>query len=270
MYIITEKLTNSKKKFYTHKVTFRFTCEYIGTNFCGFQRQINGRAVQSELEAALSKYFKQPIRLVAAGRTDAGVHARGQVCSFSVEKLLERASEFKICSAINAFLPPDVSVRDFVVDPAIEGAKSFNARAHAKAKTYIYRCYVSPHRKPTLDINHHQLYTMPNIDDMRKAAGSLVGTHNFKSFCSEHTDKTNFDRTIFSLEVVENDGGFSFIIRGESFLRNMVRIIVGTLLEVGYGKITLAQFAKILTARDRKTAGPTAPAKGLTLESVEY
>lgn len=237
------------------------------------------RTVQSVLEDAFSKYFKALIKITASGRTDTGVHARGQVCSFilpdtdllkdsplsNAEKILNDSNKlYKACAAINAFLPKDVAVRDF------EAKQTFHAQFDAKSKTYIYRCYISPHRSPLRADTHLQLYKKPNIEIMKAAANMLLGTHDFTSFASEQTDKTNFMRTIYCLNIEEQGDEILFTVSGNGFLRNMVRIIVGTLLDVGSGKISLISFRNAIDFKDRKLCGKTAPAHGLTLESVEY
>ena len=251
-------------------MVYKFTCEYIGTNYCGFQRQKNGRTVQEELETALSRYFGHEIKLVGSGRTDAGVHAKGQVCSCGVEGEKSAVNLFKLCAAVNSFLPTDISVREFEVDPKVIGAKSFNARAHAKSKIYVYKCYISEFRSSLREQFFHRIYKQPNIETMRIAAAALVGTHDFTSFASADTDKINKVRTISSLDITQSADEITFRVRGDAFLKNMVRIIVGTLLEVGNGKLKTTDIAKILAGRNRNLAGSTAPARGLCLESVEY
>lgn len=283
-------------------MTFRFTCEYNGKNFCGFQRQKNGISIQQVLEEAFSKYFGQDIGITASGRTDSGVHAKGQVCSFQRDagpsncRSIARSGEenpryashtmnnkglFRVETAVNSWLPSEVCVRDLrIVDD------SFNARFDVRAKTYVYRCFVSPHRSPLRDGTMLQLYKKPDLGQIELAAKYLVGTHDFTAFSSASSDKENRVRTIHSLEVVtfgrdgaghlggvNVEGGIneiSFVIRGNGFLRNMVRIIVGTLLEVGEGRRMPDDVRVVLESRDRTLAGKTAPAHGLCLESVEY
>jgi tRNA pseudouridine38-40 synthase len=302
-------------------MTFRFTCEYNGKDFCGFQRQGSLRTVQLVLEQALTRVFGQDIVVTASGRTDAGVHAVGQVCSFKVDGTIHDINLFKICAAVNAFLPADVSVRDFA-----EAEETFNARFSAKSKTYVYKCYVSPFRSALRDETHLQLYKQPDVNLMRQAAEMLVGTHNFKAFTreipnkeravfsdrfstehtptncerivdtctmscgsdsaekmpknqskivkkfpNEQTDKTDFVRTMISIIIEEReDGEIYFYYHGNGFLRNMLRIMTGTLLDVGYSKTSTQQFAEIFHSQNRKAAGQTAAAKGLMLLHVSY
>lgn len=247
-------------------MVIKFICEYDGKGFNGFQRQKELRTVQSVLETAISKYIGVNINIVASGRTDTGVHASNQVCSFSIgrdlagkfaaTKLLHKAE-----TAINHFLPADVAIRNLEIAP-----DDFHARYSAKSKTYIYKCYVSTSRRPLFDDTHLQLYTKPNVALMQEASRVLIGTHDFKSFSSVQTDKTNFVRTIHDLMVIESGEEVLFIIKGNGFLRNMVRIIVGTLLEIE----SVEQMQKILAGKNRKLAGKTAVAKGLILHHVEY
>ncbi len=232
----------------------KLSCEYIGTNFFGFQKQPKGRTVQGELENAISKYFGSEVKIVGSGRTDSGVHARMQVISFLCP--WEEVNLHKMMMAINCFLPEDVSVN------SVEIMQKFNARAEAKIKTYVYNCYVSATRSATRDATFHQIYKPLDIVELRKQAAEFIGTHDFTSFCSELAGK-NPNRTIYSFDVDQNQDEIKFTVRGASFLKNMVRIMVGTLLGGGDVK-------EILKKRNRKFAGKTAPAKGLTLYSVEY
>ena len=232
----------------------KITCEYIGTRFAGFQSQIGQRTVQGELEKALSQYFQTPVKIVGSGRTDAGVHAVGQVISCLCPR--EDINLYQLQLGVNTYLPADVSVK------AAELLSKFNARSDAKAKTYVYKCYVSPNRSATRDQTYHQIYKPVDLAKIRAAAAKLVGTHDFTAFCTNLGDK-NPVRTIYSLDVQAHDDEIWFVIRGNGFLHNMVRIIVGTLL--GGQDIDA-----VLKSRDRKLAGRTAPAKGLTLLSVEY
>lgn len=245
------------------KTTFRFTCEYNGAPFHGFQRQANAPTVQAELELVLFKYFNQKITLYASGRTDAGVHARGQVCSFVADGV--HSEMFKIASAVNSFLPPSVATRDWQIVPP-----DFNARFDTKAKTYSYKTYINRHRSPLSDPYALQLYTVPDVGAMRGATKCLVGEHDFSAFTTVKNEKENRVRTVYSLEINCNENEIVFFVRGNGFLKNMVRIVVGTLLDVGYGKLTAADMPRILESRDRTLAGKTAPAHGLCLESVEY
>ena len=246
-------------------MTFAFTCEYIGTNYCGFQRQKNGPSIQAELESALSKILCEPIKIVGSGRTDAGVHAVGQVCSFKTSDLSKVVNLEKIEFGVNGLLPMDIAIRELRV--VNEG---FNARFDARSKQYIYKCYVSRLRSPVLDnsgVLH--LHKMPDVAAMQRAAEFLSGTHDFTSFSSIKTSIEEKVRTI-KIDIVADENRVTFYFVGNGFLRNMVRILVGTLLEIGEGKRKPEDVVTILRAKDRKVAGQTAPAHGLWLQYVEY
>ena len=257
-------------------MTFKFICEYDGTNFQGWQRQSptatnkNPRTTQAVVEDALSKYFRQSIKVVASGRTDSGVHALGQVCSFEVGT--EEFEPDRAVQAVNHFLPSDVSIRNLE-----RASAGFNARFSAKRKTYVYKCYVSRTRRAVDNTYHHMLHSLPNINHIKRASKHFVGTHDFTAFSCPDTAVTDKVRTIYSLEVAEippTPGNpyqeLCFVIEGDGFLRNMVRIIVGTLLDVGFGKIEPDSIPEILLQKDRMHAGSTAPAKGLVLLNVGY
>lgn len=233
----------------------KIQCEYVGTKFAGFQTQKGQRTVQEELEKAISHYFATPVKVVGSGRTDAGVHAVGQIVSCLCPR--EDVKIYQFLLGVNSYLPADVAVT------AAELLPKFNARSDAKAKTYIYKCYISSTRHPNRDVDHWQLYKPVDVAKLQEQANRLVGTHDFTAFCAEIGDKSPI-RTIYSLDVqTPAPDELWFVIRGNGFLHNMVRIIVGTLLAGG-------DVASILASRDRRRAGKTAPAKGLTLFNVEY
>ncbi|MCM1404426.1 MAG: tRNA pseudouridine(38-40) synthase TruA [Prevotella sp.] len=233
----------------------KIQCEYLGTKFAGFQTQSGQRTVQHELEQAIARFFNTPVKVVGSGRTDAGVHAVGQVVSCLCPR--DDVKIYQFLLGVNRYLPSDLAVT------AAELLPKFNARSDAHAKTYVYQCYVSPTRHPLRDVDHWQLYKMVDIEHLRAQAAVLVGTHDFTAFCTEVGDK-NPVRTIYSLDVqTPLPDEIRFVIRGNGFLHHMVRIIVGTLLD---GR----DVAAVLASRDRRRAGKTAPAKGLTLYRVEY
>ena len=233
----------------------KITCEYVGTQFAGFQTQRGQRTVQATLEAAISRFFNTPVKVVGSGRTDAGVHAVGQVVSCLCP--VDTVNLYQFLLGVNTYLPADVSVTHAELLP------KFNARAAAKRKTYQYRCYVSPYRSAWRERDHLQLYKAPNVDHMRQQAALLVGTHDFTGFCTSLGDK-NPVRTVEALTITTpTPDTIYFTVTGNGFLHNMVRIIVGTLLD---GK----DVTTVLQTRKRCTAGKTVPAQGLTLLSVEY
>lgn len=243
-------------------MNIRFTTEYNGKNYNGFQFQKNATSIQSVLESALEKYFGHSIKLVASGRTDTGVHARGQVCSF--QTTADTNKLFKAAPAVNAFLPDDIMVRDFhIVEP------KFHARYSAVSKLYSYKCYVSPFPSPLDDSQMLHLTKKPNLEAMGVAADYLKGTHDFAAFTNRN-EKENTTRTIAMGIVWIQPNQLIIYVNGDGFLRGMVRTIVGTLLDVGFGKLQPDDVLEILQSRDRNRAGKTAPAHGLCLERVDY
>lgn len=236
---------------------------YDGSFFSGYQIQQNGRTVQEELEKALRKMHKgSPVKVTASGRTDAGVHAKGQVVHF--DSPLELSSE-RWVRAVNGLLPSDIRLCEVMkVD------SSFHARFDAIEKTYKYIIYQGRVRDP---IRRHFAVHFPyhlDVEKMRMAATSLVGTHDFTSFCSAKTEKSDKVRTLEKIVIEESNEDIIFTFTGNGFLYNMVRIMVGTLLDVGTGKIPLERFPYILEGCDRALAGKTAPAEGLYLWKVSY
>lgn len=243
----------------------RYKCivAYDGTGFAGYQVQPGKRTVQLEIEQALSKIHKgDSVRIAASGRTDAGVHARGQVVHFD-SKLQIPGERFK--KALNAMLPRDISILD-----ASQVDMDFHARFTSVRKEYRYRISLSEERDPFLrDYAYHYPYRL-DLEAMKEAAHYLQGTHDFTSFCSAKTEVVDKVRTVE--EIIFNTSEDELVIQfiGNGFLYNMVRIMTGTLLEVGSGKKAPAEMKRILAARDRVQAGKTAPGHGLYLWKVDY
>lgn len=235
---------------------------YDGTNFCGYQRQGQLRTVQAELEAAAAIILKENVKIAAAGRTDAGVHARGQVINFRTGRAIPAA---RIPYAFNSVLPRDIALLE-----AGEVPDDFHARIWAKKKTYCYRLYCSPFPSPFYRYYACHVPEIPDLKAMEAAARYLIGRHDFTSFrASGSTVKSN-TRTVFAAGITVGGETVDFRITADGFLYNMVRIIVGTLLEVGRGKIGPETLASIIAAQERSAAGPTAAPRGLYLERVEY
>ncbi|MEH7112804.1 tRNA pseudouridine(38-40) synthase TruA [Neobacillus niacini] len=243
----------------------RYKCiiSYDGSGFSGYQVQPNKRTVQSQIEATLAKMHKgRNVKITASGRTDAGVHAKGQVIHFdSPLSLLEE----KWVAALNSMLPEDISVLSVVkVDT------NFHARFDASGKEYRYFLYQSSKRDP-FQRNYAVHYPYPlNLKDMKEACQYLLGTHDFSSFCSARTDVEDKVRTIEEIEILQDGEQISFRFVGDGFLYNMVRILVGTLLEVGSGKRKPPEIVEILEKKDRSYAGKTVPGQGLYLWNVYY
>ena len=251
----------------------RFVIAYDGTDFHGWQRQPRVSTVQSILETRLAKIVGRPVKLHGSGRTDAGVHAAGQVANFQTACRIPCKN---LLIALNDILPPSVRVRRV---EEVHGV--FHARYDARSKTYRYRILQNPVCPPFLwRFVHHYPYAL-NRPQMAKAARRFEGEHDFTSFAgSDHGTSGNRDaeqevsnvRRIFASRLIERRDLSLLIyeVRGSGFLHHMVRNIVGTLIEVGKGRLSPDHIIPILEARDRGKAGPTAPARGLCLVKVEY
>jgi tRNA pseudouridine38-40 synthase len=241
------------------------TITYDGYGFAGYQVQPNARTVQLELERVLTKMHKGlTVRVVASGRTDAGVHATGQVIHFDTDL------QFPIDRwqrALNVQLPGDIRVLSVE-----EVSTDFHARYGTSGKVYRYKWGLGDVESPFK--RHYVVYmpgTKPDIQRMREAAQTFLGTHDFTSFCSARTEVVDRVRTITRLDLLETEQDeLHMVIEGDGFLYNMVRIIAGNLWEVGIGRREPGDIAQMLAAMDRKKAGKTAPAHGLYLESVFY
>ncbi|MDX2168832.1 MAG: tRNA pseudouridine(38-40) synthase TruA [Deltaproteobacteria bacterium] len=240
---------------------YRLVVEYDGTDLHGWQLQPNARTVQGELEAAVAQLFGEPTRVTAAGRTDAGVHASGQVVSFHAERAL---SPDVVCRALNAHTAADVAVRQVdVVDDA------FDPRRHARSRRYVYRIW--NRRVPSPFWRRYAWHVPQPLDvaEMARAAAELLGEHDFSSFRAAGCDAAHPVRRVLR-SIVEADGALlRYEIEATAFLRHMVRNIVGTLVEIGLGR-RAADLTALLAARDRSLAAATAPAAGLCLVEVRY
>jgi tRNA pseudouridine38-40 synthase len=231
---------------------------YDGTAYAGFQIQPNAPTVQGELERVLAAICGEPVRITGAGRTDAGVHASGQVIDLRTTSGLEAA---ELERGVNALLPEDIAISD--LEPAED---SFHARFSATGRTYEYRIRNAAVRDPLWARREHWLPGELDVAAMRAAAARLVGRHDFAAFAAGESG----ERTVKRAEWIEERSVVRFEIESDAFLRGMVRGIVGTLLWTGRGKLTALRFGEILEARDRALAGPSAPAKGLCLVAVRY
>jgi len=231
---------------------------YDGTAYAGFQVQPNAPTVQGELERVLAVICGEPVRITGAGRTDAGVHASGQVIDLRTTSDLAAA---ELERGVNALLPEDIAISD--LEPA---ADHFHARFSATGRTYEYRIRNAAVRDPLRVRREHWHPGALDVGQMRAAAAHLVGRHDFAAFAAGESG----ERTVKRAEWVSEGDILRFEIEADAFLRGMVRGIVGTLVWVGRGKLTVAAFAAVLAARDRTLAGPSAPAKGLCLVAVGY
>ncbi|WP_285769150.1 tRNA pseudouridine(38-40) synthase TruA [Peribacillus sp. SI8-4] len=242
---------------------YKCVLAYDGTEFAGYQVQPEKRTIQSEFEAVLSQMHKGAmIKVIASGRTDSGVHAKGQVIHFDSPLTFPTENWVK---AFSALLPNDIVVLEVDIVP-----DEFHARFHTTGKEYRYIIDRSKLRDP-FKRNYAYHFPFP-LDElkMREAMSHLVGTHDFTSFCSAKTEVVDKVRTIEEIDFEEREGHLIFRFIGEGFLYNMVRILVGTLLDVGSGKIAPQDIIGILDKKDRSFAGKTAPAQGLYLWKVFY
>jgi tRNA pseudouridine38-40 synthase len=241
----------------------RLTLEYDGTSYCGWQRQENGLSIQQVVEESIHRITGENIRINGSGRTDSGVHALCQIANFHTNSSLPERS---LLLGINSLLPDDIVVRGLEeVDPA------FHAGFSAKSKIYLYRICNRPVR-PVIERRYSWFLWKPLcIETMRDSAGLFLGCHDFSSFCSTHSDGSNRVRTILSLNLEKDSRGMiSIFIEADGFLRYMVRTIVGVLADVGLGKCTKEGVIKMMEAKDRRSAGLTAPPQGLFLLQVKY
>lgn len=242
----------------------KLTIAYDGTAYCGFQLQANGVTIQSVAEDALSRLLQEPVRLRAASRTDAGVHAREQVVDFADSG---RRSLGTIVRGGNALLPPDIRILS-----AEEAPPHFNARRDAKGKEYRYFFCLGPVASPFLACYSWHLGKLVDIGAMRRGLAHIVGTHDFSSFRGQGCTARTTVRKIFRAGIEEEGvpGLVSVRIAGSGFLRHMVRNVAGTLVDIGKGKNLPDWVCELLGRRDRTLAGPTAPPHGLFLWEVVY
>lgn len=245
--------------------TLKLTLQYDGTDFVGWQRQATGTSIQGLLEEALGRIEGAAVTVHGAGRTDAGVHALGQVCSVALTKPIEPA---RLVRALNAVLPPDIRVADAEVMPA-----GFHARFSATAKIYDYRIVHTPFVSPLARRHVWHVTQRLDIVVMREASAHLVGEHDFAAFQASRSKLHTSVRTLRRIEwrgAGTSDDPFVMQVEGDGFLRHMVRTIAGTLVEIGTGRRPPAAMAEIIASKSRARAGPTAPASGLFLREVLY
>ncbi|TGB00883.1 tRNA pseudouridine(38-40) synthase TruA [Halobacillus salinus] len=242
----------------------RCVIQYDGTHYAGYQIQPNGNTVQAELEKALRKMHKgQRVKVVASGRTDSGVHAKGQVIHFDTDLTIPLSNWRR---ALSSLLPADIMVESVESVPS-----DFHARYDTTGKEYRY--FVWNAKEPDIfkRLYRHHVRGELDIEAMREACSYIEGEHDFTSFCSPKTDiKGDKVRTIYRAEISEDGQEITFVFRGSGFLYNMVRILVGTLLEVGRGDRSPREVPSIIEAVDREAAGRTAPPHGLFLWKVHY
>ncbi len=246
------------------RTSVKLTLAYDGTDFHGFARQPGLRTVQGELEKWLSEASERPVEVIGASRTDAGVHAGAQAVQFAADSL--KVPPERLMAYARGTLPHDLTIRNWEVVPA-----DFHVRFAARWKTYRYMLDLG--QVPDVFVRRFATHVPQPLSEeaMREGASALHGTHDFTSFCAAKAEQTDKVRTIYRIHFFrQSDDLMAIDVTGNGFLYHMVRNIVGTLVEVGKGKIPPTALAPILEAHDRRAAGPTAPPQGLTLWHIEY
>lgn len=240
----------------------RLIISYDGTNYCGWQIQINGITVEEVINRELSSLLGEDVAVIGASRTDSGVHAVGNVAVFDTETKIPAE---KISFALNQRLPDDIRIQK-----SEEVSEDFHPRYCDSTKTYEYKILNRKFPDPLNRLYTHFVYMPLDVQKMKEAAEYIVGEHDFASFCSSGSQVKTTTRTVYNLDITKDDDIIKIKISGNGFLYNMVRIIVGTLLKVGLGIYPPEHVKEIIEAKDQYTAGPKAPAKGLTLVGIEY
>lgn len=241
---------------------FKLIVAYDGTSYHGFAKQENALTIQEVLENAIASVIRQSVKVIGAGRTDTGVHAKGQCCIFDAETNIP---DYNLLKAINSRLPADIVVKEVQIV-----ADDFQPRYAAKHKTYRYQILNSNIHDPFID-KYTCFYPYElDITLMQEAAAYIIGEHDFKCFCSAGSSVVSTVRTIYELKIIKQGELIVIDICGNGFLYNMVRIIVGTLLKVGIKKLPVEQMKNILDSKDRALAGPTAPPQGLMMLEISY
>ena len=240
----------------------RMTVAYDGTNYHGWQIQNNGNTIESELNHHLSELLQEKIEVIGASRTDSGVHALGNIAVFDTRAAIPAE---KVSYALNQRLPEDIRIIK-----SEQVADTFHPRYCKSCKTYEYQIRNAEFPMPTTRLYQYFTYVPLNVADMKKAGICLIGEHDFASFCSAGAKVESTVREIKEIDVTKTGDVITIRVVGYGFLYNMVRIIAGTLMEIGAGKRNISEMQNIIEAKDRSTAGPTAPACGLTLISYEF
>lgn len=245
------------------KENFRFNIAYDGTRYYGWEHQPNtDMTIQGKLENVLARMVGAPVEVIGAGRTDAGVHARAMVANAFLETDL---TEEEIRDYMNCYLPDDICINEVK-----RAGDRFHSRYNALGKAYCYTCYVGA-TKPVFDRKYvYVLKQAPDVEKMRQGAEYLMGEHDFASFCSNPRMKKSTVRKVDQIDILRKGDYLVLTFHGTGFLQHMVRILTGTLLEVGFGKRTPESMAELIEAKNRALAGPTAPAQGLCMTQVDY
>lgn len=242
---------------------YKMILSYDGTRYQGWERQkTTDMTIQGKLEAVLERMAGHAVEVIGCGRTDAGVHAKEMTANV---KLDTDMTPEEIGAYLNHYLPDDIAVTDVKI-----ASERFHSRYNAIGKTYCYTCYIG-NAKPVFDRKYvYTLEDCPDVQAMRMAAEQLVGTHDFASFCANKKKKKSTVRTVDKIEIKMEGDYLKFVFHGNGFLHHMVRILVGTLLEVGFRKRSPESMTELLAAKERARAGVTAPAQGLCMISADY
>ena len=243
-------------------MNIKITVEYDGTNYHGWQFQANSDSIQAVVERAISTFLRTPTRVIGSGRTDAGVHALGQVVSFVTENEFQ---PHRIRRALNALTPPDITIKEVEIVP-----DSFDPRRDAQSRVYEYHILNRPTPSPFYLNRAWHLHEALDVEAMRVAIPCLLGEHDFTSFRAGDCDAAHPVRKIYATSFEARGELLVYTIEATAFLRHMVRNIVGTLVEVGHGERAPESLQELLKLRDRTKAGDTAPAHGLYLVEVKY
>ena len=242
---------------------YKITIQYDGSRYKGWQVQNSTEmTIQGKIQTVLSEMTGEYVEVIGSGRTDAGVHASGQVANFHIK---DGFTEQEVLEYLNHYLPEDIAIIDIE-----EVEERFHARFHARSKTYIYRIHRSfiPN---VFERRYMYTYTGPlDVNKMREAATYMMGTHDFMSFCGNKKVKKSTVRTVSVIEIVEKENELEISYTGNGFLQNMIRIMTGTLIEVGNGKKEPSEVKIILESKNRELAGYTVPSEGLCLKAVFY
>lgn len=245
------------------KQNYKMILSYDGTRFYGWEHQpTTDMTIQGKMESVLSLMVQTEVEVIGCGRTDAGVHAQNMVCNAHFDTQMNTD---EIRDYLNRYLPDDICVKE-----VRSASDRFHSRYNAIGKTYCYTCYIGD-VKPVF--NRKYVYVLdqkPDVQEMKKAAEYLIGTHDFASFCSNPRMKKSTVRKVDRIDIQKKGDLLTFTFHGSGFLQHMVRILTGTLLEVGFGKRTPESISDLIDAKDRKLAGFTAPAKGLCMMQVDY
>ncbi len=242
---------------------YKLTIAYDGTHYCGWQVQANSQSIQSLIQQALQTALRHPLNLTGSGRTDAGVHARGQTAHFDTEVPLD-PHRFRL--SLNALLPHDIRILQ--IDPVPD---LFHARYSAKRKIYHYHLHLDSIADPFARLYRTQIFSRLDLSLLKEATRLFLGTHDFISFANQKkTVPDDTIRTLYRLDAIDQPGGIRLEFEGDGFLYKMVRNITGTLLDIATHKLALSEIPAILASRDRKKAGQAAPPQGLFLMQVIY